>query len=79
MEKTEIKRRFLWQTKINIIIYICCYIVKVFVTFKISNPFQWLIDMPIYSYDLRAGILTGFIFYICFCQHFVWAVKNNTW
>jgi hypothetical protein len=48
---------------ISVIVYIIIYLVRAFVIWDLINPFQWIIDIPIYSEDTRLSILGALIIY----------------
>lgn len=50
--KYPLKRMFI----INISIYAFAYIIKTFIIWKITNPLQWIIDLPIYE-NIQRGII----------------------
>lgn len=48
---------------ITLILYCIIYLIISFVIWDFYNPFQWIIDIPDYKTEERAGILTGFVVY----------------
>ena len=52
---------------INSVIYWFIYIVKSFIEWDLSNPFQWILDLP-YDYDLRVCSLGILFFDIVFVR-----------
>jgi energy-coupling factor transporter transmembrane protein EcfT len=54
-------------------IWSLAYLIKTFVLFRITNPLQWLIDLPTYSPDNRGLII---LFYICY-QIVIWAICQS--
>lgn len=62
----------LWQLRlsINVLVYTLFYLVKAFVIWRFTNPFQWIIDMPTYTGEMRFGILAGIGLYYIFLVFF---------
>ncbi len=48
---------------ITAIIYFAVYLIRIFIQWKIINPFDWIIAMPTYSGDVRGLILFFYAFY----------------
>jgi hypothetical protein len=48
---------------ISVIVYAIIYLVRAFVIWDLTNPFQWIIDIPIYSEDTRLNIVGALIIY----------------
>ena len=42
---------------ITICLYTLVYLCKTFIMFEFTNPFQWIIDIPIYTNTERGNIL----------------------
>ncbi len=66
MKNYPFKHHFLLSTKASFVIYVASYIIKSFVFFELSNPFQWIIDIPKYDIEARSGILCMYV-----CLHIV--------
>jgi len=47
----------------NIITYLGIYLIKTFVMWELTNPFQWIIDLPTYDSAHRAAILFTYAFF----------------
>ena len=59
------KKKIIMFFKIQAIIYWSCYLIRTFCIFKFTNPFQWIIDMPLYSVEDRAFGLATYLFVFC--------------
>jgi len=40
-----------------------CLPLQTFVILEFTNPFQWIIDLPIYENETRAGIIASILMY----------------
>lgn len=49
---------------ITTIVYIIIYLMKSFITWNLTNPFQWIIDIPTYDSVDRFLILIFMLFYL---------------
>jgi len=50
---------------INISTYLTVYTIWTFVIWEFKNPFQWIIDIPTYSYDQRGmGLFAIALYYL---------------
>ncbi len=62
------------QILITIAIYTVCYLSKSFIEWDLGNPFQWVVDMPIYKpVDRFCGLFLYLIYQIS-----LWAIINNS-
>lgn len=52
---------------INTLVWTLCYLIKTFIIWSITNPFQWLIDIPTYSREERMLGLIVYLFYQFIC------------
>ena len=51
--------------KVHWTIYTLGYLIKVFVQWRFSNPFQWVVDLPTMTSDQRAeGLLAVFTYFV---------------
>lgn len=57
--KKTLKNHF-YQT---VIIYLCCYLFYTFITWSLTNPFQWILDIPMKTINERVFILLFFLAY----------------
>lgn len=64
-----IKRVLLTQFVINTTLYALVYFIKSFVIWKLTNPFNWIIEIPNYNGSERGAIL----FAVVIWQSIVWA------
>ncbi len=51
---------FLTNFLVNICVYFIVYFIKSFVIWDLTNPFQWIIDIPKYDAEQRGLGLLGF-------------------
>lgn len=51
------------QFGISVILYTLAYAVRSFIIWDFRNPFQWVLDIPIYSNDTRGMILFFWVIY----------------
>lgn len=68
---------FLYGTCTSISLYILSYLIKTFVIWEFENPLKWVIDIPNYSNDTRAGILISYVF-LQACIYGMWLDYFNT-
>lgn len=54
---SKIKTALLRNSGLNVLEYTLVYLVKSFVIWEFTNPFQWIIDIPTYQPDTRGLIL----------------------
>jgi hypothetical protein len=52
---------FLINLSITIILYTIVYLIKSFVIWDLTNPFQWIIDIPKYDAEQRGLGLFAFV------------------
>ncbi len=64
-------QRIKLQLKISLIIYCISYIIKTFILFKLTNPFEWILMIPTLTNDHRAIVLVGLVIYYLFVHAWI--------
>lgn len=59
----QIKKHIKKVVFINGLVWAVVYLVYAFINWTLINPFQWIIDLPKYSTELRGSILFSYITY----------------
>jgi hypothetical protein len=57
------KKTLLYNFLLTSALYTIYYLGRSFVIWDFENPFQWIIDIPIYNYEGRTLILFCYLFY----------------
>lgn len=76
----NMKKLFIILLKVQKIISICYtiyYLIKTFVIWKFTNPFDWIINIPNYTNDDRGTIIGGIIIIYTFTTIFVYIQKES--
>lgn len=55
------------QLIISLVIYSISYLIKTFVLFKLTNPFEWIMMIPKLTNEERGLVLFGLIIYYAVC------------
>lgn len=71
--KTIIKRSLF----VSLIIWTAVYFIKTFIIWEFTNPFQWLIDIPNYTQEVRVCILFSYLIYQCVSIVFLFEFKSD--
>ena len=56
-------KTILLSTLLNMVVYIVIYMIRTYVIWEFRNPFEWILNIPDYSYDTRGQLLCGFVVY----------------
>jgi hypothetical protein len=61
----------------NFLIYSFCYLAKTWVIWEFTNPFRWVLDIPVYSNEDR-GLILAFYFMYLIIHVVVFVVHTDT-
>lgn len=62
------KKKVLKIMSLNtLVLYVLCYLIKTFVIWELTNPFQWILDLPVRDETYRVMTLLSI---------FAWTVFN---
>lgn len=73
----QVRKFMLTQWLMNTSIYTIIYLFKSFAQWEFRNPFQWIIDIPTYSSDVRGLGLIFFLFLQGLLAFYIWDTKYN--
>lgn len=57
-------KAYLTTSAVAVLIYTIGYLIKTFVIFQFTNPFQWVIDIPTYKESTRLIIAFYYVLYL---------------
>ncbi len=61
-----VKKTLFVNFQLNLSIYTIVYLIKTFIIWKFTNPFLWIINIPSYPNEIRAGIIFSILIWQSF-------------